>query len=59
MSEIRLTCLSPENAEAVVAEHVDYFGAGRHNTVRQDGAQVVIDFQPGRGCCARALDGLR
>ena len=44
MSETRLTCLSEENAAAVVAEHADYFGAGPSNTVRQDGNAVVIDY---------------
>jgi hypothetical protein len=44
MSETRLTCISDAAAAAVVAEHDDYFGAGASNTVRQDGAQVVIDY---------------
>lgn len=41
---VRLTCLSPEAAAAVVTEHADYFGAGPSNTVRQDGEHVVIDY---------------
>jgi hypothetical protein len=44
MPEIRLTCLTPDHAAAVVAEHTDYFGAGPSNTVRQDHADVVIDY---------------
>ncbi len=44
MSETRLTCLSEGDAAMVVAEHADYFGAGPSNTVRQDGAVVVIDY---------------
>lgn len=44
MAEIRLTCISEASAAAVVAEHADYFGAGPSNTVKQDGAQVVIDY---------------
>lgn len=44
MVEIRLTCLTDAAAAAVVAEHADYFGAGPSNTVRQDGADVVIDY---------------
>lgn len=44
MPEIRLQCLTPANAAAVVAEHADYFGAGPDNTVRQDGREVVIDY---------------
>ncbi|TDD31669.1 hypothetical protein E1287_25755 [Actinomadura sp. KC06] len=44
MAEIRLTCLTEAAAAAVVAEHADYFGAGPSNTVRQDGATVVIDY---------------
>lgn len=44
MSEIRLTCISPEAAAAVVQEHDDYFGAGPSNTVRQDGTHVVIGY---------------
>lgn len=44
MSQVRLTCLTPEAAAAVVDEHADYFGAGASNTVRQDGAVVVIDY---------------
>jgi hypothetical protein len=44
MPETRLTCLDEKAAEAVVTEHADYFGAGASNTVRQDGAHVVIGF---------------
>ncbi|MEU2111850.1 hypothetical protein [Streptomyces sp. NPDC019507] len=44
MSQVRLTCISPDAAAAVVGEHADYFGAGASNTVRQDGAVVVIDY---------------
>lgn len=44
MPQIRLTCLSAESAAAVVEEHRNYFGAGPANTVRQDGADVVIDY---------------
>jgi hypothetical protein len=44
MTETRLTCISDEAAAAVVAEHHDYFGAGKSNTVEQDGAQVVISY---------------
>lgn len=44
MPETRLTCHTPTDAAAVVAEHADYFGAGPSNTVRQDGAHVVIDY---------------
>jgi hypothetical protein len=44
MPEIRLTCLSPADAAMVVAEHANYFGAGPSNTVRQDAADVVIDY---------------
>lgn len=44
MPEIRLTCLTPDDAAAVVAEHVDYFGAGKSNTVHQDAAHVVIEY---------------
>jgi len=44
MPETRLTCLTPANAAAVVAEHADYFGAGPSNTVRQDEADVVIEY---------------
>jgi hypothetical protein len=43
-TEARLACLSEDAAAAVVAEHADYFGAGPSNTVRQDGAVVVIDY---------------
>lgn len=44
MSQVRLTCLTPEAAAAVVDEHADYFGAGASNTVEQDGPVVVIDY---------------
>jgi hypothetical protein len=44
MPAIRLTCLTPNDAAAVVTEHTDYFGAGPSNTVRQDGADVVIAY---------------
>ncbi|MFE9099782.1 hypothetical protein [Actinomadura geliboluensis] len=44
MTEVRLTCLTEDDAAAVVAEHADYFGAGPSNTVRQDGTAVVIDY---------------
>ncbi|MGK5733195.1 hypothetical protein [Streptomyces sp. URMC 124] len=44
MPEIRLSCISPDAAAAVVDEHADYFGAGPSNTVRQDGADLVIDY---------------
>lgn len=44
MPEVRLTCFTPDDAAAVVTEHTDYFGAGPSNTVRQDGAQVVIGY---------------
>ncbi|WP_031514813.1 hypothetical protein [Streptomyces sp. NRRL F-5123] len=44
MPETRLQCLTPSDAEMVIAEHADYFGAGPSNTVRQDGATVVIDY---------------
>ncbi|MCF3101461.1 hypothetical protein IPZ58_07690 [Streptomyces roseoverticillatus] len=44
MTEIRLTCLTPDAAAAVVDEHAEYFGAGPSNTVRQDGSDVVIDY---------------
>lgn len=44
LPEVRLTCISPEAAAAVVAEHADYFGAGPSNTVRQDGTSVVIRY---------------
>ena len=44
MPETRLTCHTHDNAAAVVAEHADYFGAGPSNTIRQDGADVVIDY---------------
>jgi hypothetical protein len=44
MPETRLICISPAAAAAVVDEHADYFGAGPSNTVRQDGAHVVIDY---------------
>lgn len=40
----RLACLNTTAADAVVAEHTDYFGAGPSNTVRRDGAEVVIDY---------------
>jgi hypothetical protein len=44
MPETRLTCINETSAAAVVDEHSDYFGAGASNTVRQDGAHVVIDY---------------
>lgn len=44
MPNTRLTCLTPGDAEKVIAEHADYFGAGPSNTVRQDGTDVVIDY---------------
>jgi hypothetical protein len=44
MPETRLTCHTPGDAEMVIAEHADYFGAGPSNTVRQDGADVVITY---------------
>ncbi|MGR6922606.1 hypothetical protein ACU635_50845 [[Actinomadura] parvosata] len=44
MPEVRLHCISAASAAAVVREHADYFGAGPSNTVRQDGAVVVIDY---------------
>ncbi|MEW2351477.1 hypothetical protein AB0904_27890 [Streptomyces sp. NPDC006684] len=44
MSTVRLTCHTTASAAAVVAEYDGYFGAGSSNTVRQDGADVVIDY---------------
>lgn len=44
MPQIRLTCLTPANAAAVVTEHADYFGAGPSNTVHQGGTDVVINY---------------
>jgi hypothetical protein len=43
-TEARLECLPGGHAEMVIAEWVDYFGAGRSNTVRQDGDTVVIGY---------------
>ncbi|WP_141576071.1 hypothetical protein [Actinomadura sp. WMMA1423] len=48
MAEIRLPCLTDAAAAAVVAEHAEYFGAGPSNTVRQDGASVVIGYHDPR-----------
>jgi hypothetical protein len=44
VTEVRLTCFSPEDAAEVISEHADYFGAGSSNTVRQDGSEVVIGY---------------
>lgn len=44
MPETRLTCLSTTSAEAVITEWADYFGAGKSNTVRQDGTHIVIEY---------------
>jgi hypothetical protein len=44
MPETRLTCHSDTAAEAVIDEWADYFGAGKSNTVRRDGTQVVIEY---------------
>lgn len=44
MPELRLTCVTPAAAAAVVQEHERYFGAGPANTVRQDEAVIIIDY---------------
>jgi hypothetical protein len=44
MSETRLVCLSEESAATVADAYADPFGDNPSNTVRQDGAEVVIDY---------------
>jgi hypothetical protein len=44
MPTATLVCLTPGDAEEVVNEHADYFGAGPSNTVRQQDNTVVIDY---------------